>query len=71
MAWVMNTERRGPDIIVRIGAVKVANIHIMAGKRAYLRFMDSDPEVEQFESVSAALKRMHAHLNSPPLDIDQ
>lgn len=69
MSWVMSTTRDGGDITVWIGAVKIANLHLMKstkGFKTYVRFMDNTATDGEYESVSAALKEIHRLLNNPP-----
>lgn len=67
--WVMNTERDGPDIAVRIGALQIANIHLVRDAKrwkAHVRFMDGCVDSCDCEGVGQALHIIHHHLNSPP-----
>lgn len=73
MPWTMTSSRDGADVTFRIGAVKVANIHLIPPPRgvkgpwkAYLSFMDDEPKGRTYPSVSAAMRAMHEYLNSPP-----
>lgn len=71
MAWVMTSKRDGADISYYIGAVKIANVHLIPTSTdkkwiAHLRFMDSEPSGQTYASVSEAMKALHQHLNSPP-----
>lgn len=67
MAWTMSSRREGGEIHFFIGAIRIATVVMRPeGKKwkAYLRH--SGFEIEDAESVSAAMKKMHELLNSPP-----
>lgn len=63
-AWVMTSDRDGPDIRFYIGSVQIANI-CLAGKSVVLRFMDNTPGFSTWSSVSDAMKEMRRLLKEP------
>lgn len=69
--WVMTSKKYGGELFFYIGKVKVANIAMHKTETGFggtLRFMDNEPEVKNYPTVSEAMKAMHEALSTPEIE---